>query len=244
MRIQILSDIHIEFGNYNLSKSDADVICIAGDLGTGSRGLDWIKNQTTKPVIYVFGNHEFYNHDISLIKQLSINKPANVFILENKSIEINNVVFYGATLWTDFLLYGSENEKLCKQNALRMNDYHCIKNRKSLLTADIVQKINLESVNWLVKESRKKDKNKKSVIVTHHAPSTKSIHEKYKSDILNSSFSSNLDDLVIMMDADVWIHGHTHTSFNYNIGKTNIICNPRGYPHEITGFNDNLIIEI
>jgi hypothetical protein len=70
--------------------------------------------------------------------------------------------------------------------------------------------------------------------VTHHSPSHNSIHPKYKNEeLLNGAFHNKLDYMMELADnIKLWIHGHTHDEFDYKIGITNVICNPRGYPKE------------
>ncbi len=102
--------------------------------------------------------------------------------------------------------------------------------------------IHRKSLNWL-RDSLLKNKAKKSVIITHHAPSKKSIPVSFQKDILSAAYASNLDDFVANSGANLWIHGHTHHQLDYKIDNTRIICNPRGYPDETNNrFNPNLII--
>jgi predicted phosphodiesterase len=108
MKLHILSDIHIEFAPFQIPETDADVIITAGDIGVGLEGVLWAKEQyKNKPVIYVPGNHEYYQHDISLIDQLKASSTENVRILDNEMCIIDDVRFLCATLWTDFALYGA-----------------------------------------------------------------------------------------------------------------------------------------
>jgi predicted phosphodiesterase len=71
----------------------------------------------------------------------------------------------------------------------------------------------------------------KFVVVGHHCPSYQSISPKYKNEsILNGAFSSNLDQFILdYPHIKMWIHGHTHEPFDYFVGSTRIVCNPRGY---------------
>lgn len=111
---------------------------------------------------------------------------------------------------------------------------------RSIDTAGIHHK----SVNWL-KDEVEKNQNEKLVIVTHHAPSKRSIPEHYKEDILNAAYASNLDEFVADSGANLWIHGHLHAQKDYVIGNTRVICNPRGYPDEPNDkFIPDYIIEI
>jgi Icc-related predicted phosphoesterase len=74
----------------------------------------------------------------------------------------------------------------------------------------------------------------RTIVVTHHAPSIRSIVDRYRVNPVSAAFASNLDELILEHHPWLWIHGNTHESFDYEIGKTRVICNPRGYaPIEI-----------
>jgi len=105
MRLHILSDLHIEFGKFDLPEIDADVLILAGDIHTKRNGIKWILEHAPKgvPTLYVMGNHEFYGEKhpglIQKIRAEAIG--SNVHILENESITIDGYYFFGCTLWTD-----------------------------------------------------------------------------------------------------------------------------------------------
>ena len=63
------------------------------------------------------------------------------------------------------------------------------------------------------------------------APSRMSTHEKYAGqDLMNGGYSSSLDEFILNHpQIKLWTHGHTHEDFDYMIGSTRIVCNPRGY---------------
>jgi len=105
--------------------------------------------------------------------------------------------------------------------------------------------IHHKSINWL-KQEVEKYRNQKLVIVTHHAPSMLSVPEHYKEEILSAAYASHLDEFVANSGAKLWIHGHTHTPFDYKIGDTRVICNPRGYcPYEPNEeFIPDLVVEV
>ncbi|MDF1755738.1 MAG: metallophosphoesterase [Verrucomicrobiales bacterium] len=124
MRIQILSDLHIEFGEFQYPKTGADLVILAGDTHTKLNGVKWaIKEIPEVPVLYILGNHEFYGAKFPrLIEKLKIaTQGSNVRILEEESIEIGVYRFFGATLWTDMALHGDIQTGSIE--ALQMNDY-------------------------------------------------------------------------------------------------------------------------
>lgn len=248
MRIQVISDLHQEFGISNLSFENADLVILAGDTNLGTRGIEWVKRYIPKkPVIYILGNHEYYKgtYPKTLYKIKQASKDSNIIVLENGRAEFNGVRFHGATLWTDFSLFGNPVEYgvICQA---KMNDYKQIRRDPSyskLRTID-TYKIHQFSKMWL-EESLEESINYKNVVITHHAPSIKSIPELYKDDTLSAAYASDLENLILKYNPIYWIHGHIHNPMRYNIGRTEIICNPHGYINEkYNGYDSELIIEI
>lgn len=248
MKIQIISDLHQEFGISEQSFDNADIVILAGDVNLGTKGIDWIKEKIpNKPTIYVLGNHEYYKgyypKTLNKIKAASVG--SNIHVLENSYIDIENVRFHGCTLWTDFSVFGNPVEygMICQP---RMNDYKMIKRDPSyhkMRTIDIFR-IHQISRKWL-QESLENSAQPINIVVTHHAPSLKSVAEEFKTDPLTSAYVSNLEDFILQYSPDYWIHGHIHTPSNYTIGKTEIICNPHGYIDEpYNGYEKEHIIEV
>ncbi|PTS92367.1 phosphoesterase [Pedobacter sp. HMWF019] len=248
MRIQIISDLHQEFGVSDFNFENADLVILAGDTNLGTKGIEWAKKYIlNKPVIYILGNHEYYKgtYPNILHKIIEASKDSNVTVLENNRVEFNGIRFHGATLWTDFSLFGNPVEYgiICQA---KMNDYKQIRRDSSyskLRTID-TYKIHQFSKLWL-QQSLEESVGYKNVVVTHHAPSIKSIPEVYKNDPVSSAYASDLEWLIVKYEPLYWIHGHIHTPLRYNISETEIICNPHGYINEkYNGYNKELIIEI
>lgn len=248
MKIQIISDLHQEFGFSDLSFDLADVVVLAGDVNLGTKGIEWIKNKIPdKPVIYVLGNHEYYkgSYPKTLNKILEAAENSNISVLENSFVDIDDIRFHGATLWTDFSIFGDPRYygMVCQSV---MNDYKMIRRDPSyskMRTIDIY-KIHQISRHWL-KESLESSKGKRNIVVTHHAPSLQSVPEHFKTDPVTSAYASNLEDFIEEHQPLYWIHGHIHTPKRYKIVKTEIICNPHGYISEkYNGYDKELIIEV
>ncbi|MDQ1096819.1 MULTISPECIES: metallophosphoesterase [Chryseobacterium] len=248
MKIQVISDLHQEFGQTDLCFDSADVVILAGDVNVGIKGIEWIKSKIPdRPVIYVLGNHEYYKGSypktLNRIKDAALG--SNVHVLENSSVDIDGIRFHGATLWTDFSIFGNPVQygMLCQS---QMNDYKMIRRDPSyskMRTLDTF-KIHQISKAWL-EESLEKASGLTSVVVTHHAPSIHSVPEEYLQDPVTAAYASNLEDLIMKYSPDYWIHGHIHTPCRYAIGETEVICNPHGYINEPdNGFNKKLIIDI
>ncbi|MBU1200789.1 metallophosphoesterase [Patescibacteria group bacterium] len=235
MKIHILSDIHNEFEEFKIPKTDADILILAGDIHVGAKGIDWITRQDVGvPVLYIIGNHEYYHHTYPDILEEIRNqaKNTNIHILENDVFTYNGVNFLGCTLWTDFKLYGDfhvasviATQQINDFRIIRMNS--ASKKFSPLSAADAYYK----SKNWLSRELLKR-KHEKNVVITHHAPSMQSIGCEYKNDVLSASFASNLEEFILSHNIQLWIHGHVHTKLSYKIGDTKIVCNSRGYPQE------------
>lgn len=200
-----------------------------------------------KNIIYIAGNHEFYgdhwNRTLTILKN-ECDKFTNIYFLENGTVDIDGVTFVGATLWTDM----NRNDPITLHMIRNyMNDFRVIRddsNGYSALkpeTTVIRHRNSLEFINQSTK-----DVSKKYVIVGHHAPSQQSIHESFKNEYLgNGAFASNLDNFIIdNPQIKLWVHGHMHNVFDYKIGDTRVVCNPRGYPNENTGWNPHLILEV
>lgn len=231
-----------------MSFGNADLIILAGDINLGTKGIEWIKGTIKDlPVIYVLGNHEYYKGSypktLNAIVQSAAN--TNVRVLENRSVVINDITFHGATLWTDFALFGdSRMSGVVCQGA--MNDYKMIRRDPSYSKLRSIDTFLLhqQSVRWL-QSSLESTTTKKNVVVTHHAPSAKSLPDDRKNDILSAAYASNVESLILKYQPQYWIHGHIHTPVKYQLGETTILCNPHGYINEpYNGFDRNLVIDV
>jgi len=184
-------------------------------------------------VIYIAGNHEFYHGrwkaSLDHLRE-ECQKFPNVYFLENDIKVINEVSFVGATLWTDC----NKGDPLT-MHALTdmMNDFRIIRNDElgytKLRPAHIAMR-HKKTLQYfrIVLSNMKEDK---VVVVGHHSPSHQSIHEMYKNDFLmNGGYHSDLSEFILdHPQVKLWTHGHTHMPFDYMIGDTRIVCNPRGY---------------
>jgi len=251
MKLLVLSDLHLEFSGFTPPKVESDVIVLAGDIWIGSKGIGWARESfPEKEIIYVAGNHEFYGSQrLNTLAELSIvANDCGVRFLDNQETEINGVRFLGSTLWSDFMLFGKKEQQRAMAEAQRcISDFRVIhEGGRGHFSPSHCIELFEKSRTWLeTKLSEKFDG--KTVVVTHHLPSARSVADRFSSDILSASFASNLDHL--FGKADLWIHGHTHDNFDYKASGTRILCNPRGYVSwnrgvENPSFNQGLVIEI
>ena len=263
MLVRPFSDIHAEFWQPHtiprilemvippLQSDKETVALVAGDIGLAHRQETWLKiisllAKRFLAVIYVEGNHFFYHNDFfgripELKAKLSL--PKNVHFLENESVDIAGVLFIGATLWTDFL----EKDLFKMQHARKnMNDFVLIKKADGMRlmpeeTVDLFQ----ESKRYIF-ETLAAAGDKKTVVVTHHGVSPLSIHERFRGDSLNCAFMTDLSSEIIDHGPDLWVHGHTHNSFDYALGRTRVVVNPYGYKDvEVNPqYDKQLVIEL
>jgi hypothetical protein len=246
MRLQILSDLHLEYGDCQPWPTRADVVILAGDIRGGCAGVQWAKQQfPSKPVIYVLGNHEFYSHTIAgLLKAVAIEtQTGNVHLLENQSVQIGDFTFLGCCLWTDFKLWPDAAAAMLAAGQ-SVPDFRFIKTETGRFRPEDAVKLHQSSLYWL-KEQLRKCNRQKTVVVTHHAPSGMSLPPHHARSITDAAFASALDGLIVESGVPLWVHGHTHYSVDYQIGGTRIFSNQRGYPqHADPGFAPDAMIEI
>jgi Icc-related predicted phosphoesterase len=199
-------------------------------------------------VLYVLGNHEFYREKFpGLIDELKMGaEGTNVCVLENDSVEIGGFRFFGCTLWSDMELFDDPHVASIAAGDT-MNDYRLIRHSKTYrrLSPRDTKAWHSRSVKKL-REFLEAGDPERSVVVTHHAPSIRSIVDRYRADHVSAAFASNMDDFILEHQPRLWIHGHTHESFDYRIGKTRVVCNPRGYAstEENKGFRPEFTVEI
>ena len=261
MNILILSDLHLEFGQFEIPKIENEqetIVVLAGDIGLVKSEItyrDFINNTSDrfKKVIWILGNHEHYgcNFPSTYNKLWSATLDLeNLYVLEKESVIFDNVAFICATLWTDF---NNFNSVVMNEAAMWMNDYTKIRTGpnnepwKRKLNPTDVAKDHIEAKKFIFSEIEKhKKENRKIVVVSHHLPSYLSISDKHKGQLLNGAYASELFDDIYDTEPDIWIHGHTHESFDYKINKTRVICNPRGYyGHDLNNkFDPTFMIKI
>ena len=261
MKIQIASDLHLEFGDIEIKNAGADVlvlsgdVCIAEDLYRHPAGNVEFSITATRAakaaryreffdrvskefdaVVYVAGNHEFYHGKWSTTADILRNETSvfpNVHFLENEVFVYKGVTFIGATLWTDM----NKGDPLTL-HAVRdmMNDFSVVRDDTkgySTLRPATVMQAHRKTVSYInaVVSEMPEDK---FVVVTHHAPSFQSVHETYRGEtLMNGAYASDLSDLILdRPQIKLWTHGHMHDPQDYMLGDTRIVCNPRGYVGE------------
>jgi predicted phosphodiesterase len=254
MKLHILSDLHLGQGALALPPTEADLVILAGDIARPPQAVAWA-SQLGKPVLYVLGNHEFYGGSIetTAAQFKALSAGSGVRLLDDESVVIGNLRFLGSTLWTDFLLFGEgEQREAAIADAVRfMRDYSRIKTgddpQAVLHPRDTAARFQRHAA-WLAGELARPHDGP-TVVITHHAPSTRSIHPRFEASLLNACFVSRAEHLLDGDRARLWIHGHTHDSFDYTVNGTRVVCNPRGYAshegvNENAAFDPGFVVEI
>lgn len=234
VKILVLSDLHLEFEPLAATRTDADVVVLAGDIHVGEAGIEWARESfPDRPVIYVLGNHEYYGGSLTALapRLRAIAEGTNVHVLERDRCVIDGVAFLGCTLWTDFRLLG-DLPKVAHQADERLSDFRRITLQPGgdpVTTAD-VSLLYQRSLRWLEEELLRRSGRLKKVVVTHHAPSMSSIATQDRGNPISAAYASSLDSFIKRAEPQLWIHGHIHNAQDYRIGKTRVVANPRGYP--------------
>ena len=264
MHIQLLSDLHVEFLDKRPSYAtyrtfdahpDADVIVLAGDIDAGWQSLEFASKLTQRacrPVIWLPGNHEFYQHDFDALRsRFEHSDCEGVHVLMNRTVVLGGVRFVGGTLWTDFALYEGSPRLNTREQAMELAegslaDFRVIK-RGNRRFSPMDSAVDHAATRAFLERELATPFPGKTVVVTHHAPHPRSIHPRYaaREDVLasrrplnvreetsywylNPCFASRLEPLI--EQADLWLHGHMHDSVDYQLGRCRVVANPRGYP--------------
>lgn len=249
MRIRLLSDLHLEHSHrhppFVLPDADADVVVLAGDIDNGTRAIDWAeKTFPDRPVLYVPGNHEYYDADMqSAIVELRARaeQSSNVRLLDNAEVILDRVRFLGSTLWTDFDLFGREEmAEAMRQSLHYVVDFRAIRVGDGRLTPQQTVDLHRQAVDFL-EAGLARPFAGKTVVITHHAPHPGSVHPRWNGNRVNAAFVSDLTRL--MGTPALWMHGHTHDSFDYVVRGTRVLANPMGYRTSGTGASPQVVTE-
>lgn len=252
MRLWIWSDLHLEYAPLPepLVIPDADVCIVAGDLCRGpDNGVTWLAEAIapSMPCIYVAGNHEFYKGGIRegiAAGREAAEKHPNVHFLEDDFVVIDGVRFIGATLWTDYRIEG--HQRLAMAHARdRMNDYRAIAVQRKpwqRFIPEVAYRMHQASRTFI--ETALRADPIPTLVVTHHMPHAHSIPKRYKGDLLNAAYASDLTDAIRHGPPALWVHGHAHESCDYRLLGTRVVCNPRGYGNENKSFDPAMVVEI
>ncbi|MFG1395252.1 metallophosphoesterase [Xanthobacter agilis] len=247
MNIWIMSDLHLDAHPLELPAPETkpDVLVVAGDISTPlSTGIRWLSETINVPIVLVTGNADFYGTRLAderdLARQLAA--EAGIALLEEDMAIIKGVRFLGATLWTDYRLDGDYSGSV-KAAAMGMADHREIVTAYGSFRPEDAEAAHRRARAWL-DAMLAEPFDGATVVVTHHAPTPRSIGSRFAGDPLNPSFASDLSGLILRRQPALWIHGHVHEHCDYQVAATRVVCNPRGYPSEATGFNPGFVIRL
>jgi Icc-related predicted phosphoesterase len=244
MKIQLISDLHMEMMSYEkrlkltleLTKTDADVCILAGDICNKNCADEVLSRfcRSYEYVVFVPGNHEYYGEGFDdfygVMEEIATKEPNLVWLDPTRPPQtIMGQRFIGNTLWypsnpdTDMLIRG-------------WSDYHHIR----FLTPTVFH-LNEMSTKYIEQNIQEGD-----IVVTHMAPSYQSVGSMWRGAMTNCFFVSEMEDVILDKKPKFWFHGHMHDPLDYMIGDTRVVCNPRGYTFKNEGksFNPALVFEI
>ena len=231
----------------------------AGDIGRPiTAAIRWIEQQLRgplkgRPVIFVPGNHEFYHDEIysALRAGRELTEQTGIHMLAPGCIVLGGVRFIGATLWTDFNLFGkSRAARLAARHG--MNDHRLIQivdnGKRTVFTPEHAAATHRSELAFITKHLSEPFGGS-TVVVSHHAPHPRSVRPMFRGDQLAPAFCSDLTPVIERLQPTLWVHGHDHGSHDYCVGETRILSNQAGYPkrsgaRENPSFNPRLIVEV
>lgn len=242
MKVQVISDLHLEFLSPTRVQSIiskifplGDVLVLAGDIGCMDENhFTFLRAMSQKfPKVFVItGNHEYYRGEISTRDQELATFCSS---LDNVSLLCSSSEDYGGFRWVGTTLWSRVSENGCF-----INDIRYIKD----MTISKYNQLHQEAVDFLTQTL---STSIPTIVITHHLPSMEVVSEKYKNDVYNQWFASSSLEHVLETATNhvpLWIYGHTHQFSDRMIHNTRMVCNPYGYENENTNPNLNHVIAI
>ncbi len=235
MKIQYCSDLHLEFKEnkeflkVNPIKPTGEILLLAGDIvpfAVMNKYNDFFDELSAnfKTVYWIPGNHEYYCSDAAK-RSGSFNETirSNVFLINNIALELNKTKFIFSTLWSKISDY---NEWQIERS---LSDFQVIEYKKYRFSTTHYNQLHKEAFDFIQSEINKKHSGK-TFVVTHHVPTFLNYPEKYKGDILNDAFATEMFDFIEASNVDYWLFGHHHHNApDFKIGNTAMITNQLGY---------------
>ncbi len=276
MKIQIFSDLHVDARAIKkiTIQDGVDLVIVAGDTCEGAlRAFEYLRRIVPMhiPIVMVMGNHEYYRRFVPIELALArSHAPAfNIHLLENDAVVLGGataklvptagktdnhvehddtlVRLVGATLWTDYAIFGEANQAaVMNACAGGMNDHRLIGWQKQPWLRFRPQEAALlhqESKAYLAKILAVPFAGP-TVAITHHAVHWNSVHPRFRADPVTGAFVSDLSALIEAHQPALWVHGHVHNCFDYRVGATRIVCNPHAYGKENPDFDGAFVVEV
>ena len=267
-RIFFVTDLHLKISEaaglaMPFRVPDADVCVVAGDVTDRMlTGMEWIAGTVGRrmPVVMVLGNHDLYGQDMPAARRKA---PARaralgIHLLDDSEALVEGVRFVGGTLWTDFRLFENLQDPVVHTKEVcmaavrhRLADYEEIYANE--VTGGIISRTLTprDTVGYhqrtvaFIDEALARPFDGATVVVTHHAPFPRSIHQRFVNEPSSAAYASDLGWLIEKRAPEFWLHGHVHDSFDYDVAGTRVVCNPRGYgTFPNLGFDPSLVLEV
>ncbi|AVH85107.1 hypothetical protein RsoM2USA_179 [Ralstonia phage RsoM2USA] len=263
--LKLISDVHNDgrvarfkkdytpIGNPETDKKT--LLVVAGDIGNGKNwqfSADWLLRlgKRYRHVVAVLGNHDYWGGDINdtvkrFKQHLGWNQTIpNVHLIQNETLILENVKLVGGTMWTDM----DKRNPIVMSSARQIMtpDFSSINmNGVGISPDDMVRECEY-TTHYIFEKATRDHVDQKVIVVTHHAPTYHSIHERYRtarSAMMNHYFYNDCEHRLhsSLHDIDYWLHGHVHDPFDYVVDRTRVICNPAGYVHETNGFKEDFL---
>ncbi|HMJ27291.1 MAG TPA: metallophosphoesterase [Xanthobacteraceae bacterium] len=255
-KLWIASDLHHGWSITRPRVPDHEVFVCAGDFSRLDNTIETLTSGLygNRLTVVVPGNHEYYGTVIQDMERTgaALAARSKVSLLNPGVAVLRGIRFVGCTLWTDYLLFGREGfAQAMAEASVGLNDHRVIRTRTGCppghsrpFTPESAFRRHQFERAWL--EARLDEPfDGPTVVVSHHCPSPRSVPKRFLDDPMSPAFSSDLEELILRHQPDLWIHGHTHDSFDYTIGRTRVICNPAGYSHEPNrDFVPDLVVDL
>lgn len=244
LRLQVLSDLHLEQDHEFTLNAHAPYLALCGDIGTPSTEVyrDFLLDAADKfaKVFIVAGNHEFYGTSVkealSCIDGVCSERSDKLIHLHNKAYDLDGYRIVGTTLWSDL---GEEDE--VRDIVTFIADFRCI----DKFTSDTYRRHHETDLHWLsgALEQCTRDR-KEAIVLTHHAPTfVNTSHPRNRGSTLSNAFATNLR-FLMGPTVPLWCSGHTHYCCDQIMNGTRLVSNQRGYPGESTAFEPDFVVQV
>jgi predicted phosphodiesterase len=255
MRLQILSDLHLETEDFDPQPAaSAELLILAGDIDSGWAGLQRFRDWPV-PVIFVAGNHEFDGRELREAwpgLRRRCEKLGLTLLDREETIRLDDagrrIRFLGSVRWCDFDLFGAaQRERSMRAASYFVKIMRATRDGRPFDPAAVRDEA-LAHRAWLAATLPLATDAEATVVVTHYGPSLRSADPRYGAQAGTASFCNADDDLLPL--ADLWIHGHLHCRHDYRVaharGSTRVVCNARGHGHkgEPEGYDGLRVIEV
>ncbi|MBN6824641.1 metallophosphoesterase [Methylobacterium radiotolerans] len=261
-RLWVFSDLHQEHSQNawdptaHAPAGGFDVVVVAGDVHMPlTRSLDWLGERLPGvPAIYTPGNHDSWwnggEDRYTIYDQLERGRDRaaalGIHLLLEDTVLIGGTRFLGGTLWTDFRLgsFGLTHAFRTAQGRYGMMDYRRIRtgprSRNRIEPGEVLAMH--RTTRAFIEDELARPHDGPTVVVTHHAPHPASLRDPHAD--LAWCYASDLTELILDRGPDLWVHGHVHRAVDFRVGRTRVVCNPRGHQDEVSRFEANLVIDV